>query len=469
MRFTREAYFLLPEAIAHLLLECLKRTGHVTIVTLGFGMKSVEFTELVRHAAETTTVDVVAIDTDESVLTRFPAAITDERKILLRPDSSGTGALLEALWGKVEASVNDSSLLREIHRHRLLSLLFTDRPNLEAHERDRGRDLLNYLRDRVVIELALIAAKAKGFVSIGQLEGSRVWQYLRHYLQVPGNEHESIYAFAATIGLRQAGYSRDAMRLEVPGSGPSTPTDLIISQNDWPAAKKALCARVVEVLSPRRKEIAGSLPGRYELDATLQKMYSGKEVEVYSPRDSRNELLFTAPQEFRSLVDLQVYTNRLLAGDWDRLLCVAESGEWLLDPSVRAVLRTKPGRGIVVIVAFGAYKQELVSSYANDTVRVRLVEMPWWMHNKHMTIAVRDAVPVQAVYFERRQRSLSINPVGLNEYQHRTDLEAALDGFCSYWVKARRFEKNEGMDYVSRTDVRTAREELLAGNVAWDV
>ena len=47
----------------------------------------------------------------------------------------------------------------------------------------------------------------------------------------------------------------------------------------------------------------------------------------------------------------------------------------------------------MVIVAFGAHKQELVSSYADDTVQVRLVEMPWWMHNQHMTIAVRDAVP----------------------------------------------------------------------------
>jgi len=470
MRFTREAYFLLPEAIGNLLLACLTGTDHVTILTLGFGMRSVEFADIVRRAAKTTAIEVMALDTDENVLARFPSEIAPERKSLLHPmNSGGIGSLLDALWQTVETTVKDSSLLRGIERHQLLSTLFTDRPNLDTLERDRGSDLINYLSDRVVVELALVAAKAKGFVTIGQLEGSRVWQYLRHYLETTGAGRESIYAFGARLGLRQTGYSRDAMRLEVPGSDLQQPTGLIIAPHDWPAAREALCERVVEALSPRRKEIAQTPNGMHELDATIQRMYSGKEVEVYSPRDSRYEMMFTAPQEFRSLMGVQVYTNRLLAGNWERLFCVAESGEWLLDESVRAVFRKKPGRRIAIIVAFEAYKKELISRYGEDNVRVCVFELPWWLHNQHMTIAVRGRVPVQAVYFERRQRSLSINPVGLDEYQHRSDLEALLDSYCAYWVKAKRFRMGKGADYVSDIDIRQAREELLLGEAAWDV
>ena len=51
MRFTRGDYFLLPENMRQLLLECLTRTD-VTMIVIGFGMQSEEFNRLIRGPEE---------------------------------------------------------------------------------------------------------------------------------------------------------------------------------------------------------------------------------------------------------------------------------------------------------------------------------------------------------------------------------------------------------------------------------
>jgi hypothetical protein len=464
MRFTREAYFLLPEAISRLLSECLTRTP-VILLSLGFGMQSVEFSDILRRAAERTDIEVLAIDLDDRVAARFPSAIPEYKRVFCRPPKGGLGSLLDDIWQDVEKRFIDRGLVRGIDRHRLLSLLFKDRPVAAQSENERGDDLVNYLKDRTLIELALAVAKAKGFVNVGLLDGSRAGRYLRHYIDSTNARRETIYAFCNNIGLRKVGYSRDAMRLVTGAGDPSQPTELIIGPNEWQVARQKLCERVVDALSPGRQRIARTPEGKAALDDVLQKMYSGQEVEVYSPRDSPYDLLFENPQELRTLVGAQVYTIHTLREDWDCLLCVAESGQWLLEPTVRASVREKKGRRIAVIVADAAYKEDLVKKYGEDGARGLPVELPWWLHNQHMTIAVQDRAPVRAVYFERRLRSLAINPVGL---ETRGDLEVILDSYLAYWMKAKHYSRRAD-GFVTVDDVRQARDELLFGGSAWDV
>ena len=63
MRFTRGDYFLLPENMRQLLLECLTRTD-VTMIVIGFGMQSEEFSRLIATAAQERNIRMVGYPLD---------------------------------------------------------------------------------------------------------------------------------------------------------------------------------------------------------------------------------------------------------------------------------------------------------------------------------------------------------------------------------------------------------------------
>ena len=61
MRFTRGDYFLLPENMRQLLLECLTRTD-VTMIVIGFGMQSEEFSRLIATAAQERNIRIFILE-----------------------------------------------------------------------------------------------------------------------------------------------------------------------------------------------------------------------------------------------------------------------------------------------------------------------------------------------------------------------------------------------------------------------
>jgi hypothetical protein len=71
---------------------------------------------------------------------------------------------------------------------------------------------------------------------------------------------------------------------------------------------------------------------------------------------------------------------------------------------------------------------------------------------------------VCGVYFERRLRSLAINPVGLAD---RGDLEIVLDKFFAYWIKAKRYGENEKAVFITTKEIDEARRELLLHGKEW--
>ncbi|RMI13650.1 MAG: hypothetical protein D6681_05710 [Calditrichaeota bacterium] len=60
--------------------------------------------------------------------------------------------------------------------------------------------------------------------------------------------------------------------------------------------------------------------------------------------------------------------------------------------------------------------------------------MPWWEHNRHMTVLVdANPSPLWGIYFMRRLRSADITPV----YVEGKDVIVLIESFYAYWLKSR--------------------------------
>jgi hypothetical protein len=458
LRFTRESYLLIPESITELVGECLTKTP-VTIVTVGFRMRSVEFQGVVQKAVESgrADIEVIAIDPLADVLEGF-AGIPKERLHRHDPRPLGLAKTFEELWKEVGLCFAKSGFARGIQRHQLLAQLFQDRPHIAQREADRGKDLTYYLRDRALVELALAVAKAKGFVHVGQLAESRAGHYLRQYRDgTPGSER-TLYKLCRTLSLYPVGYSHDTMRLLPPSHEREGPQELIVGRDQWPDARQQLVDAVSRGLKQdsRQQNWAKSATGQKMLESVFDAMYDGDEVEVISSRNSHRTLLFEAPEELPSFVTTRIYTTGLLKRDWDLLLCVAESGEWLTKVEVVDAAAERRNRAIAVIVADQAYKSEIEDIYNARGVKIWVMPLPWWLHNQHMTLAVKKGRPTRALFFERRLRSLAINPVGLDG---DADLKAVQQTFYAYWAKAK--QHVTGGAFVRPEDVSAAQSELF--------
>jgi hypothetical protein len=133
------------------------------------------------------------------------------------------------------------------------------------------------------------------------------------------------------------------------------------------------------------------------------------------------------------------------------------NGEWLTRQEVvnNATVNTK---GIALIVADEAYKRQIETTYASAGVRVWVVRLPWWLHNQHMTLAIGGKKPRRAFFFERRLRSLEINPVGL---EVDDDLKVVEQTFLAYWAKADNEDGLPGAAFVGPEHLKTAKSKLL--------
>jgi hypothetical protein len=133
------------------------------------------------------------------------------------------------------------------------------------------------------------------------------------------------------------------------------------------------------------------------------------------------------------------------------------NGEWLTRQEVvnNATVNTKR---IALIVADEAYKRQIETTYASAGVRVWVVRLPWWLHNQHMTLAIGGKKPRRAFFFERRLRSLEINPVGL---EVDDDLKVVEQTFLAYWAKADNEDGLPGAAFVGPEHLKTAKSKLL--------
>ena len=390
-------------------------------------------------------------------MARIPEFVTQKHFISV-PEKGGVASVVNDIWRRIVKRC-DSSLMRNTNRHELIAALFSDTLDHEKREQDRRPPLWSYLRDRTFVELALAVAKAKGFVNVGQLHMSRAGQYFRLYVKQGGQLGETVCGLCEQLGLKRLGYSREVLRV-MPLLEPIGSDELIIKKNQWEGARDILVKGLLAALSPQRRAAVGADRGRL-LQGVLDKMYEGDEVEVYSPTESSHNIWFRQPVLLESLLAMKIYTREMLADEsWNRLFCVAETGQWLLDPNIMESIASISGRSIAVIVADTAYTQKLKDGYSALDVQVTVETLPWWLHNQHMTFTIRGQMPKKGVFFERRLRALSISPVGLSSLD---DLEIALENYFAYWTKAKTHDQKQ---VVTGDNIASAREELMPSDAA---
>ena len=96
-------------------------------------------------------------------------------------EDTGLNGKLEKLWEATTKCFRDGYEPRRISRHQLVSRLFARIVDYKHPESKNQSDLVEYLKDRAFLELALAIAKAKGFVHLHQLSGGRAGKYFRLY------------------------------------------------------------------------------------------------------------------------------------------------------------------------------------------------------------------------------------------------------------------------------------------------
>lgn len=160
----------------------------------------------------------------------------------------------------------------------------------------------------------------------------------------------------------------------------------------------------------------------------LEKVSRGTPVEVDPGLDARTAMLFCAPRPLNTYKAFRDATTRLLHGPWRTLLVIAESGAWLktFEPMLR-----EEARQVLLIEASGmAVERWWQPTPAGLPQRVLTIGLPWWVHNRHLTLAIGEGGKLLGgIYFRRRERTPRISPV---ELWREPDLMELLKIFLSY-------------------------------------
>jgi hypothetical protein len=484
LRFTREDYFTLPKTDTGRLLEILM-TGApaqqfisgetnsapgvplpVSVLVLGYRLANFEFIRLLNRSPAKSRIYITRFGDN-----RFPVAghgwskeisrFAKDRYIRIPATEHALDDLMQGMWNAIEDQAaieprtHSSLSVRGIARHELIAHLFQawrrgtllrrDASNLSP---DQQLALENYLKDRLVVEITLAIAKAKGFVDARVLADGRAGHFSRLINELPWRKaYEPLTWYLEQLGMKRRNSSLDAYwHSTVPDDSKRTSNLIAPNKNaghpltvDDVTFKRTTCEELAtqceKLLTDHRQGQLSRGGGRELLRRTLNEMFEGDDVEIVPalPENFRN--WFPDARAIRTLAELRYVTRLLLKGSWQMLLCVAESGEWLLEDPVRRLL-TSQRRAVGMIAADAVYSDEL-----QTIPRLSLRQLPWHLHNKHMTIRLAEnekgePKPDLAIYFERHHRSTAISPLLLTS---DADLQRALDKFTEYWLKAQRY------------------------------
>ena len=434
LRFTREHYFHVPEEIQSRISEMLN-DGPTTLVVAGFAMGSFEFNELLRSAeAPVELVYIDCTDRERAIAHSIPRL---KYRWVQVDDTCDLDKTFRGLWEEVMARFTDAFKPRDITRHEFVSTLFRD---------VKPRERTNYCHDRSMIELALAISKGKGVLDITQLSTSRFGHY---YDLVPPSRRDPIRECCKKVGLNEVGYAHEIMRLQAEDESIDSGRHPIVQRCEFEQAVDGLLERLLRPGVLRTQSVKAALRAGEDMTKTLfMKHYDGDEVEI-DARPNRSELaVYTAPKQLPTMTALREATGRLFAvlRRNHLLLIVAETGEWLLkrDDLINQI-RSKE-IDCYMVLADEAHLENLQTRLGDRLRDTR--QIPYWTHNRHMTIVCSEGYAHRALYFKRPLRALSISPVELEG----EDAGSALKVFYAYWDKARWLRQRKELQREVLTD-----------------
>lgn len=457
MRFTRGDYLRLPTDIHNLLGKLLSEKP-VTLIVIGFKMQSFEFSQIVKDSIVKQECAIFNFDLNEK-----PDPSPGEKIMNLYdagghiPVSDAGGNTLDKrmleLWAQVETKFTASFKPRNVARHELVCSLNRTYTESTHSPHSSSWKQAEYLHDRAVIELALSTAKAKGFVNTRVLLNGRPGEYFQLWRTRPGIDHSSprtLYDMCQSLHLYQCSYSREALRLQCADatSAPSPQPQVLKCEEFRDLGMPVLAAAVRESMKGSRQFDCerGDL-----LCLALQEMFDNDEVEVVNARRAILHEMCAEPESIDTLTALKACTADALAHpEWDTLLCIAETGEWLLKENVLSRLTERKPFRLALIVADDTQSDAVNEKL--ETVEPVIRRLDWWLHNQHMTLFVQGSYVQQAIFFERRLRNPRIAPLVVKG----DDAQELLKVFFAYWLKADRSGP------ISAQDVENAQREFFS-------
>ncbi|MBL8693754.1 MAG: SIR2 family protein [Planctomycetes bacterium] len=451
LRFTRESYYLLPHALARML-QGLFQAAPVLLVPIGFRMQSSEFSSILRKLHRDSRITYIN--------TALPESPKDQpsvpRELIRVTRRSTLESVLGQLWKAVTKCFRDTLCPRGVERHRFVSALLGSSITSPL---DEGEGLDSYLGDRVVVEVGLAIAKAKGFINIAQLTNGRAGYYFSRLQEVDPRAPRDLSNYCDILGLVEEpkSYGRQAYRI-LDHIDTSSRTTLITSRSRFMRQLGGFMAKMKAALSPQSSlhwDRLARLPRK-----TLMAMYDGDEVETEHPRKGRFSRPFGLTSYLPTLTAFKLRTLSILQSrGWNRLLVVAESGQWLLEDRISHAISLKPRKHLHLIVADPIYANELTRRYEDHSIEINV--MPWWLHNQHFTLVLSGADLLDGLYYERRLRALSISVFDVHASPQSRSL---LETFAAYRIISQRFEKNSTIFTVSASDVRSELRDLWRKN-----
>jgi hypothetical protein len=479
LRFTRDSYTALADGFVAVLTTLFAADRPVHILVLGHAMQSIEFNHLLRRATKgrdpKNAMKFYFVEEASARLERFTEGMTDHTYTLMFPEKSlDIAVALEIVWSNVCQNFKDDEKPRGIERHKLISTLFESRriANWPASGRPdelaaKTKRLVNYFKDRTYVEIALSIAKAKGFASMEDLSNARVGTYFRLYREqilrwgaVHGGSLKSLNDACAELKLKRHGYGDSAVALGVRREdADKESTTIVVNREVFALAAIDLARTTLELIDTSFESYTPD-DVRNFTDVLLT-MYDGEEVEVSIGHGKDRSLSFEKAEILPTLTALKWRTEQLISDrsfGWDRMACTAKSGQWLLRSQyVDSLVRDNRDVKLSLVVCDMAYADDLASQY-RDHLLTPIRWLPWWLHNRNVTIFLSGDRPIYAISFERRMRTASIAPLYLTA---EADVRYAWNSFVAYGLRADRFKNGTRDDHITERDLREAERRLL--------
>lgn len=540
LRFTKEAYFRLPDGIKKAIESfCNTEGANVHLIVIGFSMLGSDLHRIILEqgikGGEEHKLNIYYINWEKVLqegndpvkrgqynkFSRFfggsisvekygniidqrkEASVTEEPRLL--------DEVLGDIWNLVYTEKFKNSFKpRTIGRHYIVSQLLKRELLDEGHNKNYLSEL-EYFHDRVYLELLLSIARSKGIISIDNLGLAKKYYDLytkalekenkansnKPINKTKRNEYKKwptrFLQFCKNICLDKHSYSHETFRIEdltqeghyiVKAKIFNKKIDDILNDQDKVFTKKTQkrLEGKIEYFTGQtyRKGVFFSerpyyfsLKGAYTLNtkgpkifkeylkSLLIKRYEGEEVQIYATNKPNNYILEDGIR-IPSILSLNHHTNELLEREeWNVLLVIAESGEWLTKPFVE--FSNKGNRVVDLIIADETYKSKIFSNLSDFfpfESPDKISTLPWWLHNQHISLFLEiskeedeDSVSkklVGAIYFRRDKRKTSINPVMFNEskeIKEESPEMALIDCFFSYKLKSL-LKESKDKDYT---------------------
>lgn len=207
MRFTKDQYHRLPDSLRKLMGDVI--AGHrvkrdedrtrpdyrpypVNLITLGFGMRSLDLNGLISAAARAGTrftlyhIDLKEKQADFEAAARHAGWNFPQKFIAIEdhPDddaTAGSGTLtttMNALWGEIHGHFHRNFRPRGVARHRIVHAIFHS-PAGDGTGQRVPRDRGAYFQARLYVELALALARGNGQIDLSAQAVTRVGIYFR--------------------------------------------------------------------------------------------------------------------------------------------------------------------------------------------------------------------------------------------------------------------------------------------------